>query len=135
MLNLLVVDDEPRDRSAVRRALAAAGLKHSVTEAGSGAEALGILRDGKVPDGNRMILLDMEMPGMHGLEFLRAVRADAMLTSTPVLVLAAAAGEATKQQAHALNCAGYFLKPLQFEVLTELMRTIGRYWSRAHFAR
>ncbi|PZR18630.1 MAG: two-component system response regulator [Archangium gephyra] len=135
MLNLLVVDDEPMDRTAVRRALAAAGLKHLVTEASGGEEALRLLREGTLPQERRMVLLDMDMPGMHGLEFLRQLRKDEALTSTPVLVLATQAKEDTRKQAHALNCAGYFVKPHEFEGLTELMRTIERYWSNAYFAR
>lgn len=135
MLNLLVVDDQQMDRIAVRRALVAAQLKHQVTEAAGGEEALRLLRENAVPSERRMVLLDMDMPGMHGLDFLRAVRKDETLTATPVLVLAASASEETRRQAHELNCAGYFVKPLEFEALTQLMHTIARYWSNAFFAR
>ena len=135
MLNLLVVDDEPMDRTAVRRALAAAGLKHRVTEAENGAEALRLLREGALPEDRRMVLLDIDMPEMNGLEFLRRLRKDEALTTTPVLVLASTAAEETRREAHALNCAGFFVKPPKFELLTELMRTIERYWSTAYFAR
>lgn len=135
MLNLLVVDDEPMDRTAVRRALTAAGLKHRVTEAESGAEALKLLRESAVPEDRRMVLLDMDMPEMNGLEFMRKLREDESLTTTPVLVLTSSSREDTRREAHALNCAGYFVKPQKFEMLTELMRTIERYWSTAYFAR
>ena len=134
MLNLLIVDDEAVHRTAVRRALTAAGLNYSLAEAESGAEALRLLRERALADARRMVLLDMEMPGMHGLDFLRELRTDPSLTRTPVLVLAATAREQIRTQAHALNCAGYFIKPLEFERLTELMRTVESYWSKAYFA-
>lgn len=134
-MNLLVVDDQQMDRLAVRRALVAAQIDHHVTEASGGEEALKLLRENALPQERRMVLLDMDMPGMHGLDFLREVRKDRELTTTPVLVLAAMAGEDTRREAHALNCAGYFLKPLEFEGLTELMRTIEKYWANAFFAR
>lgn len=134
MLNLLVVDDDAVDLMTVKRGLARAGITHQLTEASNGLEALQLLRDGKVPAERRMVLLDLNMPRMNGLEFLRTLRADPQLASTPVVVLTTSTHENDRREAHRLHCAGYFVKPLDFGTFVDLLTTIDRYWSAVQFA-
>ncbi len=134
MLNLLVVDDDAVDVMTVKRGLSRAGIAHQLTEASNGVEALTLLREGKMPPGRRLVLLDLNMPRMNGLEFLKALREDPALASTPVVVLTTSTQEADRREAHRLHCAGYFVKPLEFSTFVELLGTIDRYWSAVQFA-
>ncbi len=133
MLNLLLVDDDAVDVMTVKRGLAKAGIAHQLTEAADGLEALRVLRDGAMPAARRLVLLDLNMPRMNGLEFLRALRADPQLASTPVVVLTTSAHENDRREAHRLHCAGYFVKPLEFATFVELLGVIDRYWSQVQF--
>ena len=81
---MLVVDDEPTVRSLYEEALAASG--HRVSVATDGAEALGKLRDGRIPC---VVLTDLRMPRMDGFELSRAVARDPQLASVPIVVVTA----------------------------------------------
>ena len=134
MLNLLAIDDDEVDLMAVRRGLVKAGVEHTLKTATDGHDALRMLREGAVPSSRRIVLLDLNMPRMHGLEFMRLLRDDAELASTPVVVLTTSAHEEDRLNAHQLNCAGYFLKPVDFDQFVELLQSIDRYWSLVQFA-
>lgn len=134
MLNLLVVEDDEVDLMTMKRGLQKADVVHQMTVARDGAEALRVLRDGVMSTARRLIFLDLNMPKMNGLEFLRELRSDSKLSLTPVIVLTTSAEESDRAAAHRLNCAGYFLKPLEFSVFVELLKSINRYWSNAYFA-
>lgn len=133
MLNLLAIDDDLVDVMTLKRALARAGVEHHLHEAVDGVAALELLRRGAVPTSRRLVLLDLNMPRMGGLEFLRALRADPALTSTTVVVLTTSTQESDRAEALRLHVAGYFVKPLDFDAFTELLRTLDRYWSAALF--
>ena len=76
----------------------------------------------------RLVLLDLNMPRMNGIEFLRAVRADAVLRSLPVVVLTTSNDERDKVDAYNLNVAGYLLKPVTFADFVDLMAALNKYW-------
>lgn len=134
MLNFLAIDDDEIDLVATKRGLVKAGVEHTLTTATEGFEALRLLRGGEVPGERRIVLLDLNMPRMHGLEFMRELRADAALASTPVVVLTTSAHDTDRLAAHRLHCAGYFLKPVEFAKFVELLQAIDRYWSLVEFA-
>jgi CheY-like chemotaxis protein len=134
MLNLLVVDDDIIDVLTVKRGLAKAGIAHRLHEARNGVEALAVLRGADMPAERRLVLLDINMPRMNGLEFLEALRADPALASTPVVVLTTSIEEPDRREAHRLHAAGYFVKPLEYATFVDLLVTIDRYWSRVHYA-
>lgn len=133
MLNLLVVEDDEVDLMTMKRGLQKAGVKHQLTAATDGVDALRILRATKAPALQRIVILDLNMPRMNGLEFMRELRADPELASTPVIVLTTSGEEVDRNTAHRLNCAGYFLKPLNFATFVELLTAIDRYWSNVRF--
>jgi len=133
MLNLLVVDDDSIDVMTVRRGLERAAIKHRLFEAFDGVSALEVLRGNDMPPERRLVLLDLNMPRMNGLEFLRAVRADAQLAATRVVVLTTSTQERDRTEAMRLHAAGYFVKPLDFNPFVELLRTIERYWAASVF--
>ena len=78
-----------------------------------------------------MVLLDVNMPRMSGIEFLRALRDDPELQGTPVVMLTTSEEERDRVQAYALHVAGYHIKPVKFAAFVELLTTLDRYWSLA----
>lgn len=129
LTNILVVDDDAVDVMNVKRAFARAQANHRLFVAGDGLEALELLRGGTVPAERRLILLDINMPRMNGLEFLRALREDPALQATPVVILTTSADERDRAEAYRLNVAGYMLKPVTAVAFSELMSALDRYWS------
>lgn len=128
LLNILLVEDDAVDVMNVQRAFLKNGIHHPVFLAGNGVEALEMLRNGPYPPHRRLVLLDLNMPRMNGLEFLREVRADPALAATAVVVLTTSHAEQDVAEAYRLNVAGYFLKPVE---LAEFVRVIARlddYW-------
>jgi CheY-like chemotaxis protein len=128
-LNLLLVDDDDVDVMNVRRAFSKARLTNPLYVAGDGVEALRMLRDGSVPPARRLVLLDINMPRMNGIEFLRELRADEALRSTCVVVLTTSSAAEDKMNAYELNVAGYLVKPVTFSTFVEVMATLDRYWT------
>jgi CheY-like chemotaxis protein len=88
-----------------------------------------MLRTGQVPDGRRIVLLDINMPGMNGHEFLRELRGDPALRHLPVIVLTTSNDERDRFEAYDVGVAGYLLKPVTFAGFVELMATMNRYWT------
>lgn len=134
MLNLLLVDDDSVDLMTVKRGLARAGIAHRLSEAKDGVQALEVLRGDQMPRARRLVILDLRLPRMDGLEFLRALRADASLASTPVVIITTSTQEDERREAHRLNVAGYFVKSMDFPRFVELLTIIDRYWSRVEYA-
>lgn len=129
MLNILLVEDDEVDVMNVRRAFERNNVSNPLFVAGNGLEALEMLRDGLVPNERRLILLDLNMPKMNGIEFLQALRADPELASTPVVVLTTSNDDQDKIDAYNLNVAGYLLKPVTFSNFCERMATLNKYWT------
>lgn len=129
MLNILLVEDDEVDVMNVRRAFDRNKIANPLYVAGNGLEALEKLRSGEVPRGRRLVLLDLNMPKMNGIEFLRAVRADPELAMTSVVVLTTSNEERDKVDAYRLNVAGYLLKPVTFVNFVDVMATLNKYWT------
>ncbi len=129
-LNILLVDDDAVDVMNVQRAFKKSNIHNTLYVAGDGRQALELLRNGSVPSTNRLILLDLNMPRMNGLEFLRALRADPELCATPVVVLTTSNDERDRLQSYAHNVAGYLVKPVASPAFVELMTALNAYWSR-----
>jgi CheY-like chemotaxis protein len=127
-LNILLVDDDEVDVMTVRRAFAKANLASPIFVATNGLEALELLRDGAIPAARRVVLLDLNMPRMNGIEFLRALRGDPALALTPVVVLTTSSEDRDRVEAFRLNAAGYLLKPVTFQAFAEIAATLDAYW-------
>jgi CheY-like chemotaxis protein len=126
---ILLVEDDQIYVMSVERALAKRGTPLSVLTATNGVEALEILRRGEGLDPRLLVLLDLNMPRMNGLEFLAELRADPKLHDTHVVVLTTSAEPADRTAAYRYNVAGYLVKPASFARFTELMDAIVGYWS------
>ncbi len=129
LLNILLVEDDEVDVMNVKRAFQKHHIMNPLFVAHNGLEALQMLRTGAVPGERRIVLLDLNMPRMNGIEFLRALRADAELKSTSVVVLTTSNNDRDKIEAYNLNVAGYLVKPVTFSEFAELMITLNKYWS------
>jgi CheY-like chemotaxis protein len=132
MLNILLVDDDEIDVLNVRRAFKKNNILNPLHVAGNGIEALQMLRASgaeAIPRERRIVLLDLNMPKMNGLEFLRELRADPALRTTTVIVLTTSDDDRDKVEAYHLNVAGYIVKPVTFVAFVEAMAALNKYWS------
>lgn len=132
VLNILLVDDDEVDVMNVKRAFKKNNITNPLFVAGNGLEALNMLRGSgelAIPQARRLILLDLNMPKMGGIEFLRELRADPDLKSTPVIVLTTSNEDSDKVEAYNLNVAGYILKPVTFSNFVEMMVALNKYWT------
>ena len=127
--NILLVEDDEIDVMNVRRAFEKGNIVSPLFHAEDGLRALEMLRDGSLPRERRLVLLDLNMPRMNGLEFLRELRADVSLRGIPVVMLTTSDEEQDRVEAWALQVAGYLLKPVRFLAFVELMITLNRYWT------
>ena len=128
-LNILLVDDDEVDVMTVKRAFQKANITNKLFVASNGLEALEMLRSGAIPTTRRLVLLDLNMPKMNGLEFLREVRNDPALSAITVVVLTTSNEDRDRVDAFQLNVAGYLLKPVTFHTFAEVMATLNKYWT------
>lgn len=129
MLNIVLVEDDEVDVMNIRRAFKKGNISNPLFVAGNGLEALEMLRGDEVPRSRRLVLLDLNMPRMNGIEFLRELRADPELSPTPVVVLTTSDAERDKVEAYNLHVAGYLLKPVTFSNFCETMTSLNKYWA------
>ena len=133
VLHILLVEDDQVDVMNVQRAFDRNRIANPLYVAGNGIDALRMLRENEVPPGRRIVLLDLNMPRMNGIEFLRELRADTQLQHTPVVVLTTSNDERDKIHAYNLNVAGYLLKPVTFVNFVEVMAALNKYWTLVEF--
>jgi CheY-like chemotaxis protein len=129
LLNILLVEDDDVDVMNVRRAFKKNNIANPLFLASDGIDALDQLRNGAVPSDRRIILLDLNMPKMNGIEFLRELRRDPALAPTPVIVLTTSNDDRDRIEAYNLNVAGYILKPVTFTNFCEVMAALNKYWA------
>jgi CheY-like chemotaxis protein len=130
--SLLLIDDDEVDVMTVKRAFKKNNITNPLYVAVNGVEALAMLRGKEMPKllpgQRRLILLDLNMPKMGGIEFLRELRADPELRALPVIVLTTSNEDKDKVEAYNLNVAGYIIKPVTFNKFVEAMGTLNKYW-------
>ena len=134
IINILLVEDDEVDVMNVKRAFKKYKITNPLFVAGNGIEALAMLRnedssEPRVPESRRLILLDLNMPKMNGLEFLQELRQDEVLKRSPVIVLTTSDEDKDRIEAYNLNVAGYILKPVTFANFAEVMVALNKYWA------
>jgi len=125
---LLLVEDDIVDVMTVKRALKELNVTTPVVVMKNGEEALNYLREGSNPLPG-IILLDLNMPKMNGIEFLKHVKTDDRLKRIPVVVLTTSRAEIDKVHSYDLGVAGYMIKPVDYPQFVAVMRTISVYWT------
>jgi CheY-like chemotaxis protein len=129
LLNILLVEDDVVDVMNVERAFQKNHIINPLFVVGDGVEALEKLRAGAIPKERRIILLDLNMPRMNGIEFLREVRKDPALCSATVVVLTTSKDEQDIIDAYTLNVAGYLVKPVTYSNFCKLIANLNKYLS------
>jgi two-component system response regulator len=130
-LEILLVEDNPGDVLLTRAALKKARLLNHIIVASDGEEALAVLhREGVHAEAPRphLLLLDLNLPRLSGLEVLTAIRQDPALASIAVVMLTSSAAERDVADAHALGVNGYITKPVAVEALLRIVCSIDQFW-------
>lgn len=126
-LNILLIEDDMIEVMKLNRVIAKLNLNHSITEANNGEVALKILNKKKqLPD---IILLDLNMPKINGIEFLKLLKADERLRYIPTIILTTSNNQKDLLACFTIGVAGYVLKPLKYEEYTSKIEKILAYWS------
>lgn len=129
LTNILVVEDDIVDVKNIQRAFERGRITNPLFFAEDGVQGLEILRGQAYPQERRLVLLDINMPRMNGLEMLAEMRKDPALRTIPVVVLTTSNDDRDRFEAYGLGVAGYLLKPVSFGGFVELMSAMNRYWA------
>lgn len=133
-VEILLVEDNPNDVQLTLHALNRSRLTNRIQVVRDGAEALEFLfatgayahREGS--DSPKVVLLDLKLPRVDGMEVLREIRADPRTKTIPVVVLTSSREERDIAQTYGLGANSYIVKPVDFEQFTEAVRQLGLYW-------
>jgi CheY-like chemotaxis protein len=126
-LNILLIEDDAIEVMKFNRVLKTLGLNHKIIEANNGEEALSILKDKEIiPD---IIILDLNMPKINGIEFLQILKEDDYLKFIPAIILTTSNNHKDVLECYKIGIAGYVLKPLKYEDYVERIRKMLEYWS------
>ncbi len=128
---LLLVEDNPDDAMILQRALAQLGLGEKMVHTPSAELALIHLQSG-LKEKPALILLDLNMPGMGGIEFLQAIKSDPRLATIPVVVLTTSKERHDILQSFDLHAAGYIVKPFDYEAAVKTLKVVEDYWSLSY---
>lgn len=129
-VDILLVDDNPNDQELTLRALRKYNANLRVHVAHDGAEALEFMRHAHRPPlmHPRVILLDLKLPKVDGLEVLQRLRADPEWRTTPVVMLTSSREERDVAESYRLGVNSYIVKPVDYDEFTETMKQVGGYW-------
>jgi CheY-like chemotaxis protein len=133
-IHLLLVEDDDLDVMNVHRALSQASEVASITVARDGVEALKMLRAGDIGLERLVVLVDLRMPRMSGLDLLKELRSDPRLRRVPTVVLTTSDDPHDREAAFCLGAAGYFVKPAAPSRFRQIMDALRSYWSVVEFA-
>jgi CheY-like chemotaxis protein len=134
-LPVLLVEDDDVDIETLQRAFERNNMTNPLYVARNGEEGLSLLRhEGAYADPGKwsrpaIILLDLNMPIMNGLEFLKIIKNDDVFKNIPVIVLTTSKEESDRVESFQLSTAGYIVKPVDFEKFVETIATINLYWT------
>ena len=131
---ILLVDDSPRDTEMALDALAQHNLANEVVALRDGVEALDYLYRrgqfaGRANGQPAVVLLDLKMPKVNGLEVLRQMKGDPQLKTIPVVVLTSSREEQDLAQSYQLGANAFIVKPVQFQTVVEAVKLVGAFWA------
>ena len=127
-MHILLVEDDIVEAMTVKRALKTLQVTHSLSVVGNGEEALVYLRDEQNTRPG-LILLDLNMPKMNGIELLTLIKQDPTLRRIPVIVLTTSKHDEDKIATFDLSVAGYMVKPVDYQQFVKTMHAINMYWT------
>lgn len=127
-LNILLIEDDAIEVMKFNRVLSTLNLKHKIVVANNGEEALTILHEKEViPD---IIILDLNMPKINGIEFLNILKVDEYLKYIPAIILTTSNNRKDILECYSIGIAGYLLKPLKYDDYVDRIKYLLEYWSR-----
>ena len=124
---IALIEDNPDDEALTLRALKKNGIANDVIVLRDGAEALDFFARGNTP-APQVVLLDLKLPRIDGLEVLRRLRQDTRTAMLPIVVLTSSNEERDLVESYRLGANSYIRKPVDFEQFTEAVRQLGLYW-------
>jgi len=126
-LKILFIEDDTIEVIKFNRVLKTLALNHLILEAENGEEAMNLLKEkGTIPD---ILILDLNMPKLNGIEFLRILKNDAILKYIPAIVLTTSNNPTDILECYKLGIAGYILKPLRYEDYVDRIQKLVAYWT------
>lgn len=126
-LNILLVEDDAIEVMKFNKVVKNLELRHKIVEAHDGAQALELLKDREVnPD---IIILDLNMPKMNGIEFLKILKQDDSRKSIPTVILTTSTNHTDIKECYNIGIAGYVVKPLKHEEYMNNTKKLIEYWS------
>jgi two-component system response regulator len=133
-VEILIVEDTPQDLELALRALKKANLTNHIQVARDGVEALefifgeGVHLGRKLEDGPKVILLDLKLPKVDGLEVLKRIKSDSRTKMIPVVVLTSSKEQKDVVESYKLGVNSYIVKPVNFEGFAAAVQELGMYW-------
>jgi len=133
-VEILLVEDNPQDLALAQRALRKANLSNHIQVARDGAEALefifgeGAHAGRKIEDTPKVILLDLKLPKIDGLEVLKRIKGDPRTQAIPVVMLTSSKEQNDLVESYKLGVNSYIVKPVNFERFAEAVQQLGMYW-------
>ena len=130
-MEILLVEDDPRDAELALRALRAAKIANDIIVARDGAEALDFLfgeASHQRPGAPKVILLDLKLPKVDGLEVLKRIKSDPKTKFIPVVVLTSSREQNDIIESYRLGVNSYIVKPVDFEGFADAVQKAGMYW-------
>jgi CheY-like chemotaxis protein len=131
-ISILHVEDDAVDAMVMERALKKCTINYVLHQARNGIDALEMMRGTngkqKIDPLPSIILLDLNMPKMNGIEFLKELRNDPVLKSISVFVMTTSNDERDRTDAYNLNVAGYMIKPISLENYSNIIATLTSFW-------
>lgn len=134
IVEILLVEDNPQDLELALRALRKANFSNRIQVARDGAEALefifceGTHSTRKIEDAPKVILLDLKLPKVDGLEVLKKLKGDPRTSSIPVVILTSSREQRDVVESYRLGVNSYIVKPVNFEGFANAVRELGMYW-------
>mgnify|MGYP001057153877 CR=1 FL=1 len=127
-LKILLIEDDLIEVMKLNRTITSAQLPHTLIETKNGEDALNYLNCGEscLPD---IILLDLNMPKMNGIEFLEILKKDDVLKYLPIIILSTSANQKDILSCYKAGIAGYVIKPLKYEDYVTKLKALLEYWS------
>lgn len=134
MVEILLVEDNPLDLELAERALRKAKLTNRIHIARDGVEALdylfceGAFASRRIEETPKLILLDLKLPKLDGLEVLRRIKGDVRTRGIPVVMLTSSREQCDMLESYAMGVNSYIVKPVNFERFAEAVQGLGMYW-------
>ncbi|MFQ3296526.1 MAG: CheY-like chemotaxis protein [Polaribacter sp.] len=126
-LNVLLIEDNLIEIMKMKRTISLLKLNHTISFANNGEEALEILEDkGQFPD---LILLDLNMPKLNGIEFLTILKSNKDIKHIPTVILTTSDNQKDLEECYRMGVSGYILKPLKYDNYVQKIENVLSYWS------